>query len=65
MSDAYGDRSSTRSLRPGTQAVEGVQTQRSNDWYDISVTSNKDPRFVAGHVETGRPSTSDPAISTH
>ena len=35
-------------------------------WYDLSVTSDQDDAFLrrlAGHVETGRPSTSDPAIA--
>ncbi|WP_213766192.1 phospholipase C, phosphocholine-specific [Caballeronia sp. dw_19] len=36
----------------------------SHHWYDLSVTSNDDPTFLrrlAGHVENGRPSISDPA----
>ena len=36
----------------------------SGDWYDFTVSSADDPHFsrrFAGHVETGRPSTSDPA----
>ena len=36
----------------------------SHHWYDLSVSSNDDPTFsrrLAGHVENGRPSISDPA----
>ncbi|UOZ03786.1 phosphocholine-specific phospholipase C [Amycolatopsis sp. WQ 127309] len=67
ITDAYGRRSATRQLRPGARTVEKVDTGRSNEWYDVSVTSDKDPKFLrrlAGHVENGRPSTSDPAILT-
>ena len=34
-------------------------------WYDVTITSSGDHRFVrrlAGHVESGRPSISDPAL---
>ncbi len=39
----------------------------SHHWYDLSVSSNDDPTFLrrlAGHVENGRPSISDPAADT-
>jgi phospholipase C len=34
-------------------------------WYDVSVTAAEAPgrlRRLAGHIETGRPSHSDPAL---
>jgi phospholipase C len=34
-------------------------------WYDVLVTSDSSPRYLrrlAGHIETGRPSVSDPAL---
>jgi phospholipase C len=37
----------------------------SSNWFDLSITMADSPTFLrrfAGHVETGRPSTSDPAI---
>jgi len=37
----------------------------SGNWYDISLTSDSDPRYLrrlAGHIEDGNPSVSDPAI---
>jgi phospholipase C len=67
VKDAYGRRSATRLLRPGARVVEHVDTGRSNHWYDVSVVSDHDAKFLrrlAGHVETGRPSTSDPATHT-
>ena len=36
-----------------------------NYWYDASIVSAADPSFLrrlAGHVESGQPSTTDPAI---
>jgi phospholipase C len=44
-----------------------VDTRRSGNWYDVAVVSDQDPKFLrrfAGHVETGRPGTSDPATLT-
>jgi phospholipase C len=68
VEDAYGnDRPATYSLRPGARAVHTAHPQRSHGWYDLSVVSDHDGTFLrrlAGHVETGRPSTSDPAIAT-
>ncbi|MEU0797785.1 phospholipase domain-containing protein [Amycolatopsis sp. NPDC005961] len=67
VTDAYGRCSSTHRLRPGARVVEHVDTRHSNNWYDVSVSSDRDPKFLrrlAGHGETGRPSTSDPATLT-
>jgi phospholipase C len=68
VTGAYpGDRSATVRLRPGARAIRTVQTRHANGWYDVSIVSDLDPAFrrrLAGHVETGRPSTSDPAIIT-
>ncbi|MDN3359838.1 phosphocholine-specific phospholipase C [Actinomadura sp. DC4] len=52
-------------LRPGASVTHSVPTRRSHGWYDVSVSSDQDDGFsrrLAGHVETGRPSTSDPAL---
>jgi phospholipase C len=67
VADAYGRRSVTRQVRPGASIAEHVDTRRSGNWYDVSVTSDGDPKFLrrlSGHVETGRPGTSDPATLT-
>jgi len=68
ITDAYGNEA-PRSivLRPGARVTESVDVRRGNHWYDISVVTSQDRTFLrrlAGHVETGRPSTSDPAIIT-
>jgi phospholipase C len=58
---------STFRLRPGGTFEHTVQTNRANGWYDVSVTIGSDAGYLrrfAGHVETGRHSTSDPATHT-
>jgi phospholipase C len=69
VKDAYGDaHTAIYRLRPGGSATHSVRPRRSSGWYDLSVTSDHDHAFLrrlAGHVETGRPSTSDPAIDAH
>jgi phospholipase C len=69
VKDAYGDaHTAIYRLRPGASATHSVRPRRSNGWYDLAVTSDHDHAFLrrlAGHVETGRPSTSDPAIAAH
>ncbi|HEV2634861.1 MAG TPA: phospholipase C, phosphocholine-specific [Actinocrinis sp.] len=68
VADSYGNQEPiTYTVRPGATALLAVNPKRSNGWYDVSVTSAQDKTFLrrlAGHVETGRPSTSDPAIIT-
>jgi phospholipase C len=63
--DAYSGHSITLHLRPGEATDHEVQLGRFNGWYDLVVTVDEDPAFeyrLAGHVETGRDSTSDPAM---
>jgi phospholipase C len=66
IKDAYGDgHPATYRLRPGSSATHNARTRKDHGWYDLSVTSDQDYVFLrrlAGHVETGRASTSDPAI---
>jgi phospholipase C len=41
--------------------------ERSYGWYDFRITTGSDSSFqhrLAGHLETGRDSMSDPAIGT-
>ncbi|HVZ72590.1 MAG TPA: phospholipase C, phosphocholine-specific [Polyangia bacterium] len=65
VSDGYGDEDLTRPLRPG-EAFERTWTlERSAGWYDLLVEVESDHTFerrLAGHVEDGRDSFSDPAI---
>jgi phospholipase C len=62
--DADGHRSEYR-VRPGGSATHDARTRLSHGWYDLTVTSDQDAtylRHLAGHVETGRASASDPAL---
>ncbi|MBY8885396.1 phospholipase C, phosphocholine-specific [Streptomyces sp. PTM05] len=67
--DAYAPTKSYRYTvaAGGSQTVTGWGVAAANRWYDVSVTLSSDSTYVrrfAGHVETGAPSTSDPAIVT-
>jgi phospholipase C len=68
VTDEYGhEPAATYRLRPGARAVHTARPRHSHDWYDLSVTSDHDGTFVrrlAGHVESGQPGVSDPAIAT-
>jgi phospholipase C len=63
--DAYSGKTDTRQIHPNSSATFVSHLHRSFGWYDLIVTVDSDVRFrrqVAGHVETGKPSVSDPAI---
>ncbi|MDQ2859137.1 MAG: phospholipase C, phosphocholine-specific [Pseudomonadota bacterium] len=52
-------------LAPGGSARDSWRLDTAAAWYDLTVTNDADPGFLrqlAGHLETGRPSLSDPAI---
>ena len=57
--------SSTRLLQPHETFEDELSLDQFYGWYDLIVTVAEDPTFkyrLAGHVETGRDSFSDPAI---
>jgi phospholipase C len=63
--DAYTGELSTWLLPPGETFEGEVSLDRFHGWYDLIVTVAGDPTFkyrLAGHVETGRDSFSDPAL---
>jgi phospholipase C len=65
VTDAYDGGQTVIRLRPGQRATYTVETRRHHGWYDVSVTSDLDGHYLrrlAGHVETGDPSTTDPAM---
>jgi phospholipase C len=67
VTDGYGTRTATYHVWPGARTVHTAELERNHGWYDLSVAVDDDHLFLrrlAGHVETGRPSTSDPAIAT-
>jgi phospholipase C len=63
--DAYTGNQVTRQLRDDEEFNENVSLNALHGWYDLIVTVAEDPTFnyrLAGHVETGRDSFSDPAL---
>ncbi|GAA1252059.1 phospholipase C, phosphocholine-specific [Kitasatospora nipponensis] len=66
VTDAYGGEPAAYRLRAGATVLHTARLGSSHGWYDLSVGSEQDPDFLrrlTGHVETGRASTSDPALS--
>jgi phospholipase C len=54
-------------LEAGGTATDSWPIGRSAHWYDLIVTAEAEPRWLrrlSGHLETGRPSFSDPAIGS-
>ncbi|MGW4210832.1 phosphocholine-specific phospholipase C [Lentzea sp. NPDC004789] len=66
VTNAYGG-TFTVTVRPGSTVTRTIDLTASKRWYDVSVVSAEDSgwlRRFAGHVETGAPGVSDPAIRT-
>ena len=65
--DAYSGKTDTRQIHASNSATFVSHLHQSSGWYDLTVSVNSDARFqrqLAGHVETGKPSVSDPAIGS-
>jgi phospholipase C len=65
MLDTYTGKILEITLEPGGSKSKSNSLARTSGWYDFVVTVASDPGFetrVAGHVETGDDSTSDPAM---
>ena len=63
--DAYTGKSITRLLQPHETLQNESSLQEFHSWYDLIVTVAGDATFkyrLAGHVETGQDSFSDPAL---
>ena len=57
--------SASHQLLPGGTAKAFLPIAMSAYWYDVTITLVEDPQFlrrIAGHIETGAPSLSDPAL---
>jgi phospholipase C len=55
----------TLSIEPGRTAVWHFSLEQTYGWYDLTIAVESDTTFrreLAGHVETGADSTSDPAL---
>jgi phospholipase C len=66
--NSYGGRQVTYAVRAGRRETHPVDLGGSKQWYDLTVLGDHDAAFLrrfAGHVETGRPGVSDPAIATY
>ncbi|ROO86479.1 phospholipase C [Actinocorallia herbida] len=67
ITDAYtGDHDKIR-LRPGTTRTTHHRLDRTSSWYDLTITATDAPAYrrrVAGHIEDGRPSKSEPGLRT-
>ncbi|NWF25511.1 phospholipase C, phosphocholine-specific [Streptomyces sp. PKU-EA00015] len=67
VTNAYGGAPRTLSLRSGATVTHTVDLSGTGRWYDVSVVCDTNSVFLrrfAGHVETGAPGVSDPAIRT-
>ena len=63
--DAYSGKTQTRVVQSQNTATYVSQLHKSFGWYDLFLTAESDASFarqLAGHVETGRHSVTDPAI---
>ncbi|QES52232.1 phospholipase C, phosphocholine-specific [Streptomyces venezuelae] len=67
ITNAYGGTSPTLRVGAGSTTTHTVDLRTTARWYDVTVVSDLDATFLrrfAGHVETGAPGISDPAIKT-
>jgi phospholipase C len=65
VTDAYTGQTLTRSVEPGRSLVWSWSLEASFGWYDLTIEVDSDATFarqLAGHVETGFESASDPAL---
>ena len=64
--DAYSKQTTERRLKPGENLREFWRLEATFGWYDFAIEADSDSTFrqrLAGHLETGRDSMSDPAIA--
>ena len=67
VDNAYGAHPRPVIVPPGASIEEAWVLSASHHWYDLTVSDNDDASFqrrLAGHVETGKTSISDPAAVT-
>ncbi len=65
LTSAYDGKQSEVTVWPGSTVNVPAPTFFGTGWYDVSVTSGADPQYLrrlAGHIETGQPSVSDPRL---
>jgi len=67
VTDAYTGETLKQDLKPSESLENGWFLDRSFGWYDLTVTTESDSSFsqqLAGHVESGSDSVTDPAIAS-
>ena len=67
VTEQYGHQTIKLRLEPNGERSEFWSLDRSYGWYDLTITTSSDVVFrhrLAGHLETGCDSMSDPAIGT-
>ena len=65
VTDGYSGESITGNLQPGQSGERAWELNRTSGWYDLIVTAESDSTYryqIAGHLETGEESRTDPAI---
>ncbi len=65
VSDYYTRRATEHELRPDETIREFWPLEKSHGWYDFTIETQSDTGFqrrLAGHLETGYDSMSDPAF---
>ncbi|HUN35309.1 MAG TPA: phospholipase C, phosphocholine-specific [Trebonia sp.] len=65
LASAYDGQRSRVTVPSGSTVRVTVSTALDTGWYDVLVTSDSSSQYLrrlAGHIETGRPSVSDPAL---
>jgi phospholipase C len=65
--DAYSGKTTTHHLPADSAVTFFAQLEKSFGWYDFTLQADSDATFqrrLAGHLETGRDSKTDPAIGT-
>ena len=65
ITDAYSGERTVHVVEPGAAVVRRFRLERSFGWYDFTLHTDTDPAFeqrIAGHLETGNDSMSDPQL---
>ena len=68
VQNLYTRHASLHALKPGSSHSVSLPLAELFGWYDLVLTTAEDAQFewrMAGHIETGQPSFTDPAIGIH